>query len=51
MNKQVFYIIINVEKIKSVSPSPVEVLTSNPVVLQSQLPWGFPGPLPDPKVG
>ena len=29
----------------SVSPSPVEVLSSNPVVLQSQIPWGFSVPL------
>ena len=33
------------------SPSPVEVLQSNPTCLQSQIPWGFSVPLPDPQVG
>ena len=32
-------------------PSPVEVLQSNPTVLQSQIPRGFPVPLPNPHVG
>ena len=32
-------------------PSPVEVLWSNPTGLQSQTPWGFSVPLPDPQVG
>ena len=26
----------------SVSPSPMEVLQSNPTQLQGQIPWGFP---------
>ena len=33
----------------SSSPSPVEVLSSNPVGLQRQFLWGFPVPLPDPR--
>ena len=33
----------------SVSPSPVEVLLSNPTGLQSQVPWGFPVPLLGPQ--
>ena len=32
-------------------PSPVEVLYSNPTGLQSQIPWEFLVPLPDPQVG
>ena len=32
-------------------PSPVEVLQSNPTGLQSQIPWGFSIPLPDPQIG
>ena len=32
----------------SVSLSPLKVLQSNPTGLQSQIPWGFPVPLPDP---
>ena len=32
-------------------PSPVEVLKSNPPDLQSQIPWGFSVPLPEPQVG
>ena len=32
-------------------PSPVEVLQRNPTGLQSQIPWGFSVPLPDPQVG
>ena len=35
----------------SVSPSPLGVEELNPFVLQSQIPWGFPIPLPDPQVG
>ena len=35
----------------SVSPSLVEVLQLNPVGLQSQIPWQFLLPLPDPQVG
>ena len=35
----------------SVSPSPVEVLQSNPSSLQSLILWEFPLPLPDPHVG
>ena len=38
-------------RVESVSPSPVEVLQSNPVGLQSLLPWGFPVPLPEPRAG
>ena len=33
----------------SVSLSPLKVLQSNPTGLQSQIPWGFPVPLPDPQ--
>ena len=36
---------------KGLFPSPVEVLQSNPTGLQSQIPWGFSVPLPDPQVG
>ena len=32
-------------------PCPVEALYSNPTGLQSQIPWGFSVPLPDPHVG
>ena len=32
-------------------PSPLGVLDSNPTALQSQISWGFSGPLPDPQVG
>ena len=32
-------------------PSPVEVLKSNSTGLQSQIPWGFSVPFPDPQVG
>ena len=35
----------------SVSPSPLGVEELNPFVLQSQIPWGFLIPLPDPQVG
>ena len=35
----------------SVSPSPVEVLSSDPTGPQGQIPWGFPVPLLDPQVG
>ena len=35
----------------SVSPSPVEVLWSNPTGLQGQIPWGFSVPLSDPQAG
>ena len=35
----------------STSPSPVEVLESNPIDLQIQIPWRFPVPLLDPQVG
>ena len=35
----------------SVSPSPVEVLQSNPASLQSLILWKFLLPLPDPQVG
>ena len=35
----------------SVSPSPVEVLQSNPTGLQIQIPLGFLVPLPDPQAG
>ena len=35
----------------SVSPSPLEVLQSNPARLQSQILWEFLLPLPDPQVG
>ena len=35
----------------SVSPSPVEVLQSNPASLQSLILWEFPLPLLDPQVG
>ena len=35
----------------SVSPSPEEVLQSNPTVLQSQISWGFPVSLPDCQIG
>ena len=35
----------------SVSPSLVEVLQLNPAGLQSQIPWQFLLPLPDPQVG
>ena len=31
--------------------SPMELLQSNPIGLQSQIPWGFSVPLPDPQVG
>ena len=34
-----------------VSPSPVEVMWSNPTCLQSQTPWRFPVPLLDNQVG
>ena len=34
-----------------VSPSPLEVLSSNPAGLQVQIPWGFPAPLSDPQAG
>ena len=33
----------------SVSPSPVEVLWSNPIGLRDQIPWGFPDPLSHPQ--
>ena len=33
----------------SVSLSPLKVLQSNPAGLQSQIPWGFSVPLPDPQ--
>ena len=35
----------------SVSPSPLGVEELNPSVLQSQIPWGFPIPLPETQVG
>ena len=35
----------------SVSPSPVEVLESNPADFQGQIPWGFPVPLLGPQAG
>ena len=35
----------------SVSPSPLGVEKLNPSVLQSQIPWGFPIPVPEPQVG
>ena len=35
----------------SLSPSPVEVLQSNPASLQSLILWEFLLPLPDPQVG
>ena len=35
----------------SVSPSPVELLQSNPTGLQSQIPWEFLVPLLDPQAG
>ena len=35
----------------SVSPSPVEILQSNPAGLQSQILWGFPVLLPDHQSG
>ena len=35
----------------SVSPSPVEVLESNPADFQGQIPWGFPDPLLGPQAG
>ena len=38
-------------RMESVSPSPVEVLPFNLTGLQSQTPWGFRGPLPDPQAG
>ena len=31
------------------SPSPVEVLESNPAGIQVQIPWEFPVSLPDPQ--
>ena len=34
-----------------VSPSSMKVLSSNSADLQSQIPWGFPVPLPDPQAG
>ena len=37
--------------LKSVSCSPMEVLWSNPAVLQGQIPWGFPVPLLGPQAG
>ena len=33
----------------SISLSPLKVLQSNPAGLQSQIPWGFSVPLPDPQ--
>ena len=38
-------------RLESVSPSPVEVLKSNPAGLPGQIPWGFPVPLSDPQAG
>ena len=35
----------------SVSPSPVEVLSSDPTGPQGQIPWGFPVPLLDSRLG
>ena len=35
----------------SVSPSPLDVLSSNPTGLQGQTPWGFPVRLSDPQAG
>ena len=35
----------------SLSPSPMEVLLSNPTGLQGQIPWGFLVPLLDPQAG
>ena len=35
----------------SVSPSPVEVLKSNPTGLQGEIPWEFPVHLSDPQAG
>ena len=35
----------------SVSPTLMEVLWSNPTVLQDQIPWGFPVPLLGPRAG
>ena len=36
-------------RVESVFPSPVEVWQSNPAGLQTQIPWGFLGPLQDPQ--
>ena len=38
-------------RVESVFPSPVEVRQSNPAGLQTQIPWGFLGPLQDPQAG
>ena len=35
----------------SISPSPVEVLQSNPADFKSQISWGFPGHLPNLQAG
>ena len=36
-------------RLESISPSPMEVLLSNPAGLEDQIPWGFPVPFWDPQ--
>ena len=37
--------------VETLTPSPMKVLQSSPAALQSQIPWGFLVPLPDPRLG